>query len=385
MWPLVSPDHGGSSPGAVIETSWADQPHTIGHHSVESQPLSREVVTLRLNERHESKQTLPQVHHHGPNISDMHHGGPGGSEGGQPGVRGLQWCRGPGRPQCGLSGASEHRADGRGRRDRHQRRGGGRQPRQGQRVRRHAPGKHQHRHSYFRAILSYVLCFLFRSRKFTRASPLQERTLSVLLSSFYSLSPRPTRRGLRWGQSRSPAGTSRPASTPWTSRRARSTTCSWPPSPAPCPPRRERWQGKQTKLNFTFHFDNMYSLDSSWPPLQFSPARNPSGRSSLLPVPTVVSVPFLSTLLMSPWCHYDVTMISHSRAVIIHTYRVSGWPRQTWRHFLICPLGLLRSLCVLRSGPGMTRTGYTLTMDDTHRSHSDQGWHAQVTLRPCLG
>ena len=40
-----------------------------------------------------------------------------------------------------VSGAQEHRPDGGHRRDRHQRRGGGRQPRQGQRVRRHAPGQ----------------------------------------------------------------------------------------------------------------------------------------------------------------------------------------------------------------------------------------------------
>ena len=95
LWPRMRRcDHrcpltmGGPAPGAVIETSRAD--HTIGHISVQSQPLSREVVTLGLDERHESKQTLSQIHHHGPDISDMHHGGPGGSEGGQSGVSRLQ-------------------------------------------------------------------------------------------------------------------------------------------------------------------------------------------------------------------------------------------------------------------------------------------------------
>ena len=90
MSPSVSTDHGGSSPRGGDRDISADHRHTIGHHSVQSQPLSREVVTLVLDERHESEQTLPQIHDDGPDISDMHHAGPGGSEGGQPGVRGLQ-------------------------------------------------------------------------------------------------------------------------------------------------------------------------------------------------------------------------------------------------------------------------------------------------------
>ena len=54
MSPSVSNDHGGSpAPGGGDRDISADHRHTIGHHSVQSQPLSREVVTLVLDERHD--------------------------------------------------------------------------------------------------------------------------------------------------------------------------------------------------------------------------------------------------------------------------------------------------------------------------------------------
>ena len=97
----------------------------------------------------------------------------------------------------------------------------------------------------------------------------------------------------------------RPASTPWTWRKARSTTCSWPPSLGPWPPRRGRWRG------------------SSWPLLQFSLARSPPEKSSPWPVQHAVSFKI---------------MLSK----IFHT--LTQWPRTTFYFLKSATFDLIRSV-----------------------------------------